>query len=92
MSLLLSTLLFIGVLLYVFLPRQKVRALAAKSSAEHLVEKRDALLGNLRDLNFEFRAGKYLEADYAAQRDTLEQEAAIVVAELRATESTRSSS
>lgn len=91
MSLLLSTFLFIGVVLYIFLPRRKVRALVVKPRSAHLVEKRDVLFDNLRDLNFEFKAGKYLEADYAAQRDTLEQEAAIVVAELRATESTRSS-
>jgi len=36
----------------------------------------------LRDLNFEYKAGKYPEADYAAQRDALESEAAGVLAEM----------
>ncbi len=92
MSLLLSSMLFIGVLLYIFLPGRKVRALAAKSRSEHLIERREVLYDNLRDLNFEFKAGKYIESDYTAQRETLEQEAAIVVAEIRAAESARSSS
>jgi shikimate kinase len=89
MSLLLSTVLCAGVLLYIFLPRPKLRTLTAKSTAEQLVEKRDVLYDNLRDLTFEVKAGKYLEVDYAVQRNSLEQEAAAVVDEIRAAESTR---
>jgi hypothetical protein len=37
---------------------------------------------NLRDLNFEFRAGKFPEDDYARQRGDLEAEAAKVVTEM----------
>jgi len=37
---------------------------------------------NLRDLNFEYLAGKYPEAEYAEQRTALEQEAAQVIAEM----------
>ncbi len=40
------------------------------------------LYENLRDLNFEYRAGKYPEEDYAAQRAQLENEAAEVMAEM----------
>jgi len=37
---------------------------------------------NLRDLNFEYRAGKYPEEDFTAQRSSLEAEAATVLAEM----------
>ena len=37
---------------------------------------------NLRDLNFEFRAGKYPAQDYEAQRNILEGEAATLYAEI----------
>jgi hypothetical protein len=40
------------------------------------------LYENLRDLNFEYRAGKYPEEDYTAQRAGLEAEAAQVLAEI----------
>ena len=37
---------------------------------------------NLRDLNFEHKAGKYPAEDFAAQRDMLEAEAATIVTEI----------
>ena len=37
---------------------------------------------NLRDLNFEYKAGKYPEEDYASQRSMLEDEAAGLVSEI----------
>ena len=40
------------------------------------------LYDNLRDLNFEYRAGKYVQEDYTAQQTTLENEAAEVIAEI----------
>jgi hypothetical protein len=39
---------------------------------------------NLRDLNFEFQAGKFPEADYDDQRRALENEAAQTIAEMDA--------
>ncbi len=47
------------------------------------------LYDNLRDLNFEYRAGKYPEEDYVAQRAALENEAAGVVAEIGDLEGTK---
>ncbi len=47
-----------------------------------LMEKKEQLLENLRDLRFEYRAGKLSEADYERARATLETEIAIVLAEL----------
>jgi hypothetical protein len=37
---------------------------------------------NLRDLNFEYKAGKFPETDYLAMRTSLENEAAAVLAEI----------
>ena len=53
-----------------------------KTRLDFLVEQKAVLYDNLRDLNFEYRAGKYPEEDYNAQRATLEAEAATVLAEL----------
>ena len=39
-------------------------------------------MNNLRDLSFEYRAGKYPEQDYATQRDILEREAAEILREM----------
>jgi hypothetical protein len=49
---------------------------------DYLRERKDVIYDNLRDLNFEFRAGKFPEDDYARQRETLETEAAKVVLEI----------
>jgi hypothetical protein len=49
---------------------------------DYLRERKDVLYENLRDLNFEFRAGKYPEDDYIRQRESLEGEAAGVISEM----------
>jgi len=53
-----------------------------RSKLDQLLERRDTLYDNLRDLRFEFRSGKYAENDYEAMKTTLEQEAAVVLAEI----------
>ena len=47
-----------------------------------LLERKDQLYENLRNLNFEFRAGKYPEEDFMVQRAQLENEAAQLQAEI----------
>jgi cell division protein FtsB len=79
--------LLLGSLLYVFWPERNVAAQSAKTRLEYLRERREALYDNLRDLNFEYSSGKYPEEDYAAQRATLENEAAEVLAEIDLLES-----
>lgn len=79
--------LVIGSLAYVFWPERDVAAQSAKTRLEYLRERQDALYDNLRDLNFEYNSGKYPEEDYAAQRATLENEAAEVLAEIDLLES-----
>jgi hypothetical protein len=53
-----------------------------RSHLDQLFERRDAVYENLRDLKFEYRAGKFAEPDYEASRLALETEAAMVLAEI----------
>jgi hypothetical protein len=53
-----------------------------RSRLDQLLERRDAIYDNLRDLKFENRAGKYAEQDYEQMRDSLETEAAQVLLEI----------
>jgi hypothetical protein len=46
------------------------------------MEHRDAIYENLRDLRFEFRAGKFSETDYEETKQSLELEAARVLADM----------
>src|SRR5665213_4564598 len=53
-----------------------------RSLLDQLMERRDSIYDNLRDLKFENRAGKYAEQDYEQMRDSLETEAAQVLLEI----------
>jgi cell division protein FtsB len=87
MTTLACALLLLGAFLYVFWPEHSVEAQHHKTRLEYLRERREALFENLRDLNFEYKAGKYPEEDYASQRAMLENEAAETVAEIDLLES-----
>jgi len=67
---------------YVFWPERNPFVQADKTRVDYLSERKDAIYENLRDLNFEFQAGKYPEADYNQQRTALEDEAARTIAEM----------
>jgi hypothetical protein len=69
---------------YIFWPQGRVVAPVEKTRLDYLKERKDVVYENLRDLNFEFKAGKYPEDDYARQRESLEAEAAQVVTEMNA--------
>jgi hypothetical protein len=75
-------LLLLGILFYVFYPERNVEAQTQKTRLEYLRERKDVLYDNLRDLNFEYRSGKYVEEDYRTQQIILEDEAAGVMAEI----------
>lgn len=79
--------LFIGIFVYVFYPQRKAEGQTQKTRLEFLRERKDAVYENLRDLNFEYRAGKYPEEDYLAQRAGMENDAAQIVAEIEFLES-----
>jgi len=74
--------LIIGCAAYVFWPQDRVVAPVEKTRLDYLRERKSVVYDNLRDLNFEFRAGKFPEEDYARQRGDLEAEAAKVVTEM----------
>jgi len=69
--------------LFIFYIRPDASDLAPhRSKLDQLLERRDTIYENLRDLRFEHRAGKYSESDYEAMRSGLEMEAAVVLAEI----------
>ena len=75
--------LLIAVLLFVFYIQPDPSDLAPhRSKLDQLMERRDTLYDNLRDLRFEYRSGKYSEGDYQAMKASLENEAAGVLAEI----------
>lgn len=82
MSTIAGGLLLIALFLFVFWPERNVEAQRLKTRLEYLRERRETVFENLRDLNFEYRAGKYPEEDYTSQRAALENEAAEIVAEI----------
>lgn len=53
-----------------------------RTKLDQLMERRDAIYENLRDLRFEYRAGKFSETDYDEIKQSLEVEAARVVADM----------
>jgi hypothetical protein len=53
-----------------------------RTKLDQLLERRDMIYDNLRDLKFEHRAGKYSEGDYELMITSLENEAAAVLAEI----------
>jgi len=75
-------LLTLVVFAFIFWPDKHPFLQRDKTRADYLRERKDAIYDNLRDLNFEYLAGKHPEPDYAEQRAALEDEAATVVAEL----------
>ena len=53
-----------------------------RTKLDQLMEQRDTIYDNLRDLRFEFRSGKYSEGDYEAMKTGLENDAAMVLARI----------
>ena len=53
-----------------------------RTKLDQLLERRDTIYDNLRDLRFENRSGKYSEGDFEAMKTALENEAAQVLAEI----------
>lgn len=70
-------------LLFIFYIQADASDLAPhRSRLDQLMEQRDTIYDNLRDLRFEFRSGKYAEGDFEAMKTSLENEAATVLAEI----------
>jgi hypothetical protein len=74
--------LTIAIVFYVFYLPPDVDAGEDKTRLVYLKERKEVVYDNLRDLNFEYKAGKYPEADYQQARQSLEDEAAALLAEI----------
>ena len=72
-----------AVMLFVFYIQPDASDLAPhRTKLDQLLERRDTIYDNLRDLRFEYRSGKYSEGDFEAMKTALENEAAMVLAEI----------
>jgi|ERR1700719_303876 len=75
--------LAVATLLFIFYIQPDASDLAPhRSKLDQLMERRETIYDNLRDLRFEFRSGKYSEGDFEAMKVSLENEAALVLAEI----------
>ena len=74
--------MFIALIVYTFWPENAFASQQEKTRLDFLLERKDQLYENLRDLNFEHRAGKYPEEDFEVQRSLLENETAELLAEI----------
>jgi hypothetical protein len=81
-ALFICALVTVGCLFYIFYLPGEMYLGPEKTRLSYLRERKDAVYDNLRDLNFEYRAGKFPESDYAAMKNSLEEEAAAILAEI----------
>ena len=76
-------LLVVATMIFVFGVRREASDSAPhRTKLDQLLDRRDAIYDNLRDLRFEYRAGKFSEADYEEIKQSLEIEAARVLGEM----------
>lgn len=75
-------LLLAAILFYVFVLPEKIYTGREKTRASYLRERKDAVYENLRDLNFEYSAGKVPDTDYQSLKASLQDEAAALLAEI----------
>ncbi len=71
----------LALLVYIFQPTSVLHP-EAKTRLTYLYERKEQVYENLRDLNFEYKAGKLSDTDFTSMRDSMEQEAASVLAEI----------
>ena len=74
--------LAVASLFYVFYLPGKLFLGPEKTRAGYLRERKDAVYENLRDLNFEYKAGKVPDVDYQSLKSSLRDEAATILAEI----------
>ena len=74
--------LLFALVVYTFWPENVFASQKEKTRLDYLLERKEQLYENLRDLNFEYKAGKYPEEDFEVQRKQLEDEAAVLLSEI----------
>jgi hypothetical protein len=80
-------LFLVAALFYIFYLPDHIYLGPVKTRAMYLRERKDVVYENLRDLNFEYRAGKIPDADYQSLKASLQDEAATLLAEIARLES-----
>jgi len=85
---LLCALFTLATLFYVFYQPGEVYIGPEKTRLGYLRERKEAVYENLRDLNFEYKAGKVPDADYQSLKTSLEDEAAAILSEIARLEQT----
>jgi hypothetical protein len=86
MTILVCVLVTVIVLFYVFYLPGKLQLGPEKTRLVYLRERKEVVYENLRDLNFEYKAGKFPDSDYQAMKTSLEEEAAALLAEIASLE------
>src|SRR5438132_11099274 len=72
--------LAIATMLFIFYIQPDASDLAPhRTRLDQLLERRDTIYDNLRDLRFEYRSGKYSEGDLVSMKTGLENEASLVI-------------
>jgi hypothetical protein len=74
--------LAVACVFYVFCLPGRLFIGPASTRSGYLRERKEAIYENLRDLNFEYKAGKVPDVDYASLKSSLQDEAAILLAEI----------
>lgn len=82
-SLIACLMIVLASLFYVFYVPGELFVGPARTRAGYLRERKDAVYENLRDLNFEYKAGKLPDADYTSLKSSLQDEAATLLAEIK---------
>ena len=82
LGLIAGALLALALFIYTFWPENVFASQREKTRLDYLLERKEQLYENLRDLSFEFKAGKYPEEDFEVQRAQLENETAQLLAEI----------
>ena len=75
-------LITLGAFFYVFSIGGEIESGPEKTRLAYLAERKEVVYDNLRDLNFEFKAGKLSDSDYSSLKASLEGEAAAILAEM----------
>lgn len=71
----------LAALFYIFNVPLGTGAGPEKTRLNYLQERKEVIYENMRDLNFEYRAGKLSDEDYNSLKASLEEEAAAILAE-----------
>ena len=82
MTILICAMVTLCVLFYVFYLPGKLQLGPPKTRLTYLRERKDVVYENLRDLSFEYKAGKFPDSDYQAMKTSKEEEAAAILAEM----------